>query len=222
MLLRAWGATLLAAGVIAGAAALNYREAARFQAEGQRLTLYVTVQRPIASGTRLAAGDLSLRLGRVQLKDRRPIRDPNRAVGRYTLVSLAPGVGFARSCLSERAPGSPVAGHAVLPVQVPSEHAIGLRPGMRLAFASSSRVIPTAAELARDPAAAYPVLSVTRSERDPAISTVMISLPHGRLASAARLGTEAWRPIVVEPLPAADTSSAKQTDPVVTCPEADG
>lgn len=133
------------------------------------------------------------------------IPSPHLAAGKYVTECVP-----SQSVLSERTVRatprlSPPDGGGVVAVLVKVEQARALRPGMRLAFARSNTLVPSAKDIAKAGAAAgLPLVALTgagtggesKAGGDGKMA-LLVDVSRCALVCAARLATEEWAPVVL-------------------------
>jgi hypothetical protein len=166
-----------------------------------RLRWYIVAKTHIAKGTRLTEDDLRGRLGLLVADTDDFIAVEKLAIGKYANAAIGQGKPLRLEHLSEFAPMDVPAGGAVVPIEVKTEHAYNLQPGMQLAFVQDKVMFPASQDiLAAAKDTGFLLLSVTPSTRDGAITTLTVQVPQHKLKAVAALATGQWRPVVLSAL----------------------
>jgi hypothetical protein len=128
------------------------------------------------------------------------IPTPDEATGRFALRLIEGDSILRGDLLSELGPKDAPAGGALVPVEVPADDAIDLVPGLRLAFAQQKAMIPSSKDLSQPRGQpAFTLLAIHPSPRDPKVTTLVVAVPRCRMAEAAALATNQWRPVILGP-----------------------
>jgi hypothetical protein len=126
------------------------------------------------------------------------------AVGKYAVVNLMEGDLLKPEHFSEFAPAKVPDGGAAVTVEVKTEHAAGLKPGMRLAFVQEKEkttiMIPEAKKLTGlQNASGFELLSITASQKDASVTAVTIAAEKSDLTYVPTLASGQWRPVILRP-----------------------
>jgi hypothetical protein len=169
---------------------------------GGRLRWCVVVKEPLVKGLVVKQRDVDWTIRRVSEWDDF-IPDVKSVVGKYALVDLKEGELVRPGQLAEFAPSATPADKAALPVEVKAEHAVGLRPGMQLAFIrekEEKKVVllpqPRGAG-GQAPGTGFELLSVANASKDAAAVTLTVAVPKAELLSIQDLAVGQWRPIIL-------------------------
>lgn len=180
-----------------------------------RLRWHITAKHQLVKGTRLTEKDIDWNLGRLS-EELQFIPTKDFVIGKYTKTDLSEREVITPEQISEYAPSTVAQGNLVVPVEMKTEHAISLKPGMYLAFVQEKIMLPavktpapktplkkTTAAL-KQPKPTLPksvqgflLLSVTPSLRDAAITTLTVEVPLEQIDSVAALATGEWRPVIL-------------------------
>jgi hypothetical protein len=168
---------------------------------GERAQWCIVVRRPVPKGLVLTDQNVDWTIRRIGTGDRF-IPDVKSAVGRYALVDLAEGEILKPEHLSQFAPSGAAEGSAAIPVEVKAEHAVGLKPGMRLAFVQEkekkSVMLPEAKVLNGEATGqGFELLSVAASSKDPSVVTLTVAILKHDLVFAQDLAVGQWRPVIL-------------------------
>jgi hypothetical protein len=161
----------------------------------------IIAKTPIVRGLKLADENVDWAIRRVRADDRF-IWDARRVVGKYALVDLAEGDLLKSEHLSGFAPSKAPDGGAAIPVEVKTEHAGGLKPGMRLAFVQEKEkermMIPAAkGVMERTIEPGFELLSVVTSSKDASVVTLTIAVNKTNLAYVQDLAIGQWKPVIL-------------------------
>jgi hypothetical protein len=166
-------------------------------ARPSRLTWHAIAKRKIHKWAKLKEDDVTWTLARIREGDEGV---PKRAlaVGRYAADDIVEGAPLRAELLSEFPLAEAPDNGAVMPVDVKTEHAASLKPGMRVAFLNDKALLPRQGKpgaLARDQG--FTILCVTTSAKDESLTTLSVQIPPGEMKSLQTLGSGQWRPIVL-------------------------
>jgi SAF domain-containing protein len=166
-----------------------------------RLRWYVVAKTNIAKGTRLTEDNLQGRLGFLAAHTDDFIAVEKMAIGKYANTAIGKDKPLQAEHLSEFIPADVPVGGAVIPIEVKTEHAYNLQPGMQLAFVQDKVMFPASQDiLASAKDTGFLLLSVTPSARDGAITTLTVQVPQNKMEAVATLATGQWRPVVLSAL----------------------
>jgi hypothetical protein len=158
---------------------------------------HLVARSQILKGSVLTEGKLQPRLARLP-EDARFVPTLKEAVGKFALERVEENTVLKREMISEIVSGNIPPGGAVVPVEVATDDAVGLVPGMHLAFAQDKQMVPSAKDLAKPhPQPSFDLLAVSPSPRTPATTTLIVAVPKCRLSTAVTISTGQWRPIVL-------------------------
>lgn len=174
----------------------------QYDREG-RMQWCVVVKRPLIKGLKLTEENVDWTIKRVRTGDQF-IPDAKSAIGRYAQRDLAEGELLKPEFLSEFAPSEESYADAAIPVEIKSEHAAGLKPGMRLAFVQErekkSVMIPAVKVEGQTSESGLKLLSITASLKDAALVTIFVSVSKSDLAKVQDLAIGQWRPVILSNL----------------------
>ena len=117
------------------------------------------------------------------------------AVGKYALEDFKKNVPLCPELLSDRAPVSPPAKGAALPIEVKTELTEGLRPGMRLAFVQNKNMLPKATSQHQG----FLLLTMALSTSDAKKTILTVAVPQQESAVLPILATGEWHPVYFAP-----------------------
>lgn len=197
--------------VVAAAAWGSWTAAARAVPPSQdgesRLRYAALAGATLPAGTRIAGEQVRGRLVWLGPAESDFIPSPHLAAGKYVTQCVP-----SQAVLSERTVRAtpllrPPDGGGVVAVLVKAEQARTLRPGMRLAFARSNTLVPSAKEIAKAGAAAgLRLVALTGAGTGgeskaggDGKTALLVDVSGCALACAARLATEEWAPVVLAP-----------------------
>lgn len=161
----------------------------------------VLTQAPAPRGVKIKDENVGLAIRRLG-KDDCLIADKSQAVGKYALTDLAEGEALKPAHVSESAPAKNTTGGATIPVEVRTEHAESIKPGMQLAFVREKEgrplMVPDMKHLTGvRKAAGFEVISITLSSKDASITTLTIAVEKKDMASIRLLANGQWRPVML-------------------------
>ena len=121
------------------------------------------------------------------------------AAERYAIRGVAEGELLDKKDFIASAPDDAPADGAVIPIEAKTEHANGLRAGVRLAFVQDKQVLPEVPkQAANTPDRGFLLVAVGTSVRDPSITILTVKVEADAIDSVKLLGTGQWRPVVLK------------------------
>ena len=172
---------------------------ARADVKDGRMQWCVVAKRPLIKGLKLTEQNVDWTIRRVRKGDGF-IPDTQSAIGKYATIDLNEGELLKPEYLSEFAPAKTDETSAAIPIEVKSEHAAALKPGMRLAFVQEqekkSVMVPEAGS-AQTTASGFELISITTSSKDASAITIIVSVSKTDLAKLQGLAVGQWRPVIL-------------------------
>lgn len=169
----------------------------KWEGTPHRLRWYMVTKSNVYKGTKIDNNDLRGSLWWLP-QNASFISTAKTAVGKYAVRDIKQGTRLKPRDFSNLAPIGSSLGGAVLPVEVKSEYVFGLKPGMRLAFIQGKIILPSVREPSiRHENTGYLLLSLTLSQREASIATLMVEVPQKHLGSSTALASGQWCPIVL-------------------------
>jgi hypothetical protein len=162
-----------------------------------RLTLHATASRKIRKGARVKDEDVTWAISRLR-QGESGLPKRSLARGKYAVTDIAEGSALRPGLLSDFAPVEAPQNGAAIPVEVKTDHAVHLVPGMRIAFLKDNEMLPKG----RNPDAGensrgFLLLSITGSVKDESLTTLTVQVPPAEMVSLSALGSNQWRPVVL-------------------------
>jgi hypothetical protein len=175
----------------------------------RRLRWHMIAKQKVLRGTKLREDDVTWKVSRIP-EDTPYLSASRFAVGRYAAGDIAEGELLRPAELSVYAPSDATDNGMVVPVEAKTEYTQSLKPGMRLAFVQEKVILPAANEATPEKGEpGFPLLSVTHSARDAAVTTLTVRVEKSQLKVAPLLGTGSWRPLVMGAYKAEATGAPK-------------
>lgn len=161
----------------------------------------VVTQTPVARGLKINHENVSWAVKRLS-ENEDFIADKSQAIGKYAWADLAEGEILKPAHFSDFAPTKVPLDGAAVPVEVKTEHAGSIKPGMRLAFVQEKEkpvlMIPDAKNLTgKQKSAGFEVISIAVSSKDASITTLTLAVEKNDLASVRDLANGQWRPVIL-------------------------
>lgn len=193
--LRIIGGLLLTATVVAAAVGLSWRWAEdRNGGKPRYLRWHIIAKSDIPQGAQLREENVGWKLGWVP-DESQFYPKAILAIGQFAKVKIDAGTRLNSYNLQRFALATAPENGAVVPVEIKTEHAGGLQPGMKLAFVHNKEMLPASKE--GEAQRGFEVLCITTSQRDPAITTLMVKVEPSYMVLLPSLATEQWRPVVL-------------------------
>ena len=193
--LRIIGGFLLTAIVVAGAVILSWKWAESWNGGNPRnLRWHIVAKSDIPQGAQLREENVGWRLGWIPAGSRF-FPKGTLAIGKFAKDNITAETCLNSDNLTPFALATAPENGAVLPVEIKTEHAGGLQPKMRLAFVHDREMLPPSKP--GETQSGFELLCITTSQRDPAITTLMVKVVPSYMALLPALATEQWRPVVL-------------------------
>jgi hypothetical protein len=152
----------------------------------------------ITQGSQLTEAQLQWRFVKLP-EDFGFIASAKAALGRYARRTIDEGSPLCPEDLDDLPPTDVPTGGAVVPVQVKSDLAGSLKPGMRLAFVQEKEILPSIETLASSKdGRGFFLLALGASPSDTKVTLLTIQVEASGLALVPKLGTGEWRPVILD------------------------
>ena len=196
--LRAVGSLIVFITVLAGPF-YSWRLASQYPDLGT-LSWCVVTKSPVMRGAQFRDEDVGLSVRRLKKTDT-CVADLRRAVGKYAASPLRMDELVTPVHVTDAVPATPPSKGVAVPVEVKTEHAGSVRPGIRLAFIQekdkSIRMIPRPKGTgAKRTWPGLEVISVAASGKA-STTTVTVAVTQADAPLIPALGSGQWRPVIV-------------------------
>ena len=190
--------TVVSASIVAVAALIVVNWwAARPQQAPHRLRWVAVAKSEITQGRQLTEAQLQWRLVKLA-QDSGYIASAKAAVGKYAQRTIGAGKLLSPADLAELPPADVLQGGAVVPVEVRSDYAASLKPGMRLAFVHEKAILPSLETLTTGKDGRGFLLSAMGvSSSDTKVTLLTVQVEAADLPLVPMLGTGEWRPVIL-------------------------